>query len=136
MHRLTALAVCAGLCFTLFCTEVNADVLLGTSTYDSAQLDFDGAGVETNGGLTAAEVIFNLSGGDIPGTLEFANITSITLTISTSDDSGSVLAGATDLRGVVGDGGIGSFNPDEGSSEASFGLSGGCLLYTSPSPRD
>ncbi len=44
-----------------------ADVILTTSTLDSADLDFDGAGIETSGDLGMNSMVFNLASGGIPG---------------------------------------------------------------------
>ncbi len=60
-----------------------ADVILTTATLDSADLDFDGAGIETSGDLGTNSMVFNLASAGIPSTPEFANITSISLSFST-----------------------------------------------------
>lgn len=60
-------------------SNVHGDAILTTSTLDSAALDFDGGGVETDGSLGVNSKMFSLSGSEIPSDPEFANITSIQL---------------------------------------------------------
>ncbi len=75
--------------------------ILSTSTMDSADLDFDGGGTETDGDLSPLTAkTFVLTGGDIPGDAEFADITSITINFSGS--SGTTLSAKTGFQAGIG----------------------------------
>lgn len=84
-------AVAALLFASCFVDIAYADLVLTTSTRDSADLDFDGSGLETNGDLSITTRAFSLTGADIPATAEFSNITSINIVFTAS--SGKTLSG-------------------------------------------
>ncbi|MEZ6092712.1 MAG: PEP-CTERM sorting domain-containing protein [Pirellulaceae bacterium] len=59
-----------------------ADLILTTSTNNTADLDFDGLGGQTNGSLFVNSKSFTLLNSDLMGDPEFADITSVTITFS------------------------------------------------------
>lgn len=61
------------------CNPLCADTILTTQTDDTADLDFDGMGNQTNGDLGITTISFQLTGQEIPTEAAFANITSIDL---------------------------------------------------------
>lgn len=80
---------------------INADLVLSTSTLDSADLDFDGPGIETDGSLAQPNHIrsFTLTGNDIP--IEFVDVDSITILFESAGDTGlSARAGNGNPAGI------------------------------------
>jgi hypothetical protein len=87
---------------------VSADIVYTTSTLDTADLDFDGLGNQTDGALPGAEFEFEFSGNLVPS--DFIDIDSFSITFSPRVDS------SLSSRGPNG-GGIGSFFEDSDPEE-------------------
>lgn len=89
-------------------TSTHADIVLTTSSSDSADLDFDGSGTETNGDLGINSLTFTLTGSELPSDPEFANILSMGITFSAP--SGFTL---TSIGSGISPFGIGMTSPGE-----------------------